>query len=206
MQNNIYGYIRISTADQHDDRQRIALAPFEIPTRNLYVDKQSGKDFERPAYKRLLKRLHSGDILYLKSIDRLGRNYAEIIEQWRFITREKGSDIKVLDMPLLDTTYYKDLLGTFIADLVLQVLSFTAQLERETMLARQAEGITAAKARGIKFGRHPLSLPENFQDIHTKWRLGKITAQQVATLCKMSRRTLYTKVKELYEKKLLFRN
>ena len=205
MQNNIYGYIRISTADQHDDRQRIALAPFGIPTRNLYVDRQSGKDFERPAYKRLLKRLHPGDILYMKSIDRLGRNYAEIIEQWRFITRDKGADIKVLDMPLLDTTYYKDLLGTFIADLVLQVLSFTAQLERDTMLARQAEGIAAAKARGIKFGRRPLSLPENFKSIHRNWRSGKINAQQAAVLCKMSRRTLYTKVKELYEKNLLFR-
>ncbi|MDR1193254.1 MAG: recombinase family protein, partial [Peptococcaceae bacterium] len=197
MQMNIYGYIRVSTQDQNEDRQRIALEPLGIPARNLYADKQSGRDFERPAYKKLMKRLRRGDLLYVKSIDRLGRNYGETIEQWRFITRDKGADIKVLDMPLLDTTYCKDLLGTFISDLVLQVLSFAAQLERDDLLQRQADGIAAAKARGMVFGKEPLPFPENFEKIYRRWRNGEISAVEAAALCGFSRRTLYDKTLEM---------
>jgi DNA invertase Pin-like site-specific DNA recombinase len=145
----------------------------------------------------MVRQLRSGDILYVKSIDRLGRNYAEIIEQWRIITREKGSDIIVLDMPLLDTTYCKDLLGTFISDLVLQVLSFSAQIERENILQRQAEGIAAAKARGVVFGKEPMSMPKNFKELYTRWRNGELSDIETAELCGFSRRTLYTKTKDL---------
>lgn len=190
-----FGYVRVSTQDQNDDRQHIAFAPYEIPTRNIYVDRLSGKDFNRPAYRRMVKRMRPGDMLYLKSIDRLGRNYAEVIEQWHYITREKKVDIFVVDMPLLDTTYCKDLLGTFISDLVLQVLSFSAQIERDNLLQRQAEGIAAAKAKGVAFGKPPLRLPDNFEQIYYRWRNGDLNAETVATLCGMSRRTLYEKTK-----------
>jgi DNA invertase Pin-like site-specific DNA recombinase len=186
-----YGYIRVSTQEQNDDRQRIALEPFCIPPENLYWEKLSGKDFNRPAYKRLLRRIKPGDILHIKSIDRLGRSYNEIIEQWRFITREKGTDIKVVDMPLLDTTYCKDLLGTFISDLVLQVMSFSAQQERESLLQRQAEGIAAAKARGVVFGRKALGLPGNFEELVIRWRNGELSGTETAALCQCSLRTLY---------------
>jgi len=186
-----YGYIRVSGQDQNEDRQLIALAPFGIPPVNLFIDKQSGKDFNRPKYKKLLRKLTPGDLLYIKSIDRLGRDYAEIIEQWRILTREMGVDIKVLDMPMLDTTYCKDLLGTFIADLVLQVLSFSAQLERENILQRQAEGIAAAKAKGVAFGRAAVSLPENFDAIYLRWRNKELSNEQAAKLCGFSVRTLY---------------
>ena len=194
-----YGYIRISTAEQHEDRQLIALSPFEIPESNLYIDKQSGKDFQRKEYRRLLRKLKRGDLLIIKEVDRLGRNYAEIIEQWRFITKEKGVDIKVLDMPLLDTTYCKDLLGTFIADLVLQVLSFAAQLERDNLLRRQAEGIAAAKAKGVKFGRSTVILPDNFEDIFARWRGGEFNHDHAAELCGFSVRTLYNVTAERRE-------
>jgi DNA invertase Pin-like site-specific DNA recombinase len=186
-----YGYVRISTAEQHEDRQLIALLPFAIPPANLYVEKQSGKDFQRVKYKQLMRRLKPGDLLIVKAVDRLGRNYAEIIEQWRFIVKEKGADIKVLDMPLLDTTYCKDLLGTFIADLVLQVLSFSAQQERDTLLLRQAEGIAAAKIKGVRFGRPTAALPENFAEIYDRWRAGEIDHKQAAASCGFSVRTLY---------------
>jgi len=186
-----YGYVRISTTEQHEDRQLIALLPFAIPPANLYVDKQSGKDFERKKYRQLMRKLKPGDLLIIKEVDRLGRNYTEIINQWRFITKEKGVDIKVLDMPLLDTTYCKDLLGTFIADLVLQVLSFAAQLERDNLLRRQAEGIAAAKERGVKFGRATVTLPDNFEDIFLRWREGEFGHIQAAALCGFSVRTLY---------------
>ena len=162
----VYGYIRVSSMDQNEDRQRIALRGKGVPERNLYIDKQSGKDFDRPRYKRLVKRLKAGDLLYVHSIDRLGRNYKEIQEQWRVLTKEKGADVCVLDMPLLDTRNGKDLMGTFIADLVLQILSFVAQSERENIRKRQAEGIAAAKARGVKFGRPALPLPDLFS-MHT---------------------------------------
>jgi len=190
-QSETYGYVRISTAEQCEDRQLIALLPFAIPSKNLYIDKQSGKDFQRKEYQRLIRRLKPGDLLIIKEVDRLGRNYTEIIEQWRLITKEKGVDIKVLDMPLLDTTYCKDLLGTFIADLVLQVLSFSAQLERDNLLQRQAEGISAAKERGVKFGRPVTVLPDNFSDIYARWRMGDINHVQAAALCGFSVRTLY---------------
>ena len=160
-----YGYIRVSSTDQNEDRQRIAMADKGIAKRNLYIDKQSGKDFERPRYKRMMKRLKPGDLLYILSIDRLGRNYKEVQEQWRILTKEKGVDICVIDMPLLDTRNGKDLMGTFIADLVLQILSFVAQSERENIRKRQAEGIAAAKLRGVRFGRPPIPLPENFCDV-----------------------------------------
>ncbi|MDR1482210.1 MAG: recombinase family protein [Synergistaceae bacterium] len=201
MQNQLFGYIRVSTAEQHDDRQRTALAPYNIPERNLYVDKQSGKDFNRPGYERLMKRIHNGDLLYIKSIDRLGRNYDEIIKQWHFITHKKGTDIKVLDMPLLDTTYGKDLLGSFISDLVLQIMSFAAQIERENILQRQNEGIASAKSRGVKFGRKPLPLPENFNELCARWIAGEFNSHTLAALCGFSRRTLFARLKSLQETK-----
>ena len=154
----------------------MALSQFPIPEKNIYIDKKSGKDFNRPAYRRLLRRLKPGDLLYVKSIDRLGRNYTEIIEQWRIITREKNADIKIIDMPLLDTTYGKDLLGTFISDLVLSVLSYAAELERDHIRSRQAEGIAAAKARGVRFGRPVKNLPDNFDELYTAWRRGELSS------------------------------
>ena len=163
------------------------------------MDKQSGKDFERPAYLKLLKKLKEGDLLLIESIDRLGRNYEEIIEQWRHITKRSKADIRVLDMPLLDTTISKDLLGTFIADLVLQILSFVAQNERENIKKRQAEGIAAAKARGVKFGRPPAVLPENFYAVHKKWRDKKITLRQAAEACGMPEGTFYSKARRFEE-------
>ena len=159
----IYGYIRVSTGDQNTARQFAALQKLDISKKNLFVDKQSGKDFERPAYKKLVRKLQEGDLLYIKSIDRLGRNYEEIQEQWRILTKEKKIDIVVLDMSLLDTRNGKDLLGTFISDVVLQILSFVAQNERENIHTRQAEGIAEAKAKGVKFGRPEMPLPDNFQ-------------------------------------------
>lgn len=177
----------------------IALRKKGIPEKNLYIDKQSGKNFDRPRYKKLVKKLKPGDLLYILSIDRLGRNYKEIQEQWRILTKEKNADICVLDMPLLDTRNGKDLMGTFIADLVLQILSFVAQSERENIRKRQAEGIAAAKARGVKFGRPSLPLPENFQDVHRTWRGKKITLRQAAEACGMPVGTFYSKAVK-YEK------
>ena len=168
-----------------------------VPDRNIYKDKQSGKDFDRPQYKKLLRKIKKDDLLYIKSIDRLGRNYTEILEQWRFLTKEKGIDIVVLDMPLLDTRQGRDLMDTFIADLVLQILSFVAQSERESIKKRQAEGIAAAKARGVKFGRPPLSLPENFHDVHRDWRAKKVTLRQAAERCAMPEGTFYAKAVRL---------
>jgi len=197
---NQYGYVRISGEDQNESRQLIALAPYDIPPGNIFIDKKSGKDFNRPKYKSLLRKLKPGDLLYIKSIDRLGRNYSEIIEQWRVLTREKGVDIKVLDMPMLDTTYCKDLLGTFIADLVLQVLSFSAQLERENILQRQAEGIAAAKAKGVAFSRKAVTVPEGFETIYIRWRNKELTNEQAAGLCGFSVRTLYNLTAEWRER------
>jgi DNA invertase Pin-like site-specific DNA recombinase len=198
MQNQkVFGYIRVSTQEQNLDRQRIALQPFNIPARNLYVDTQSGKDFDRPAYRRLLRRLGKDDLLIIKAIDRLGRNYQDVITQWRIITQDKQANIRVLDMPLLDTTQYKDLLGTFISDLVLQILSYTAQSERDLLHQRQAEGIAAAKARGITCGRDSLVLPKNFPEVFYRWHRGELTAAAAAILCGCSRRTFYHRVKHL---------
>ncbi len=193
---NIYGYVRVSSTDQNEDRQLIALSEKNIPQRNIYIDKQSGKDFERPQYKRLVKRLKPGDLLYILSIDRLGRNYEEIQRQWRVLTKDIGIDICVIDMPLLDTRNGKDLMGTFIADLVLQILSFVAQNERENIKKRQAEGIAAAKAKGVKFGRPESPLPENFDKIIKDWDKGKLSTADALKLCNMSESTFYRRRRE----------
>ena len=197
MSGTIYGYIRVSTREQNEDRQRLALAALPVPKENIYMDKQSGKDFERPQYRRLVRRLRRDDLLYVKSIDRLGRNYSEILEQWRMLTKEKGVDIAVLDMPLLDTRRGKDLMGTFLSDIVLQVLSFVAENERDNIRQRQAEGIAAAKARGVRFGRPPLPLPDNFHMLHQAWRGQKITLRQAARACGMPTGTFYSKAIKL---------
>ena len=197
MAGTIYGYIRVSTREQNEDRQRLALAALPVPKENIYMDKQSGKDFERPQYRRLVRRLRRDDLLYVKSIDRLGRNYSEILEQWRMLTKEKGVDIAVLDMPLLDTGRGKDLMGTFLSDIVLQVLSFVAENERDNIRQRQAEGIAAAKARGVRFGRPPLPLPDNFHMLHQAWRGQKITLRQAARACGMPTGTFYSKAIKL---------
>ena len=189
----IYGYIRVSSIDQNENRQLLAMHEKQIPAKNLYIDKQSGKDFERPNYKKLVKELKPGDLLYILSIDRLGRNYKEIQEQWRILTKEKEIDICVIDMPLLDTRNGKDLIGTFIADLVLQILSFVAHSERENIRKRQAEGIAAAKNRGVKFGRPERPLPDNFNQVHQDWRNKKMTLQQAANACEMPVGTFYAK-------------
>ena len=196
---NLYGYIRVSTRDQNEDRQLIALRELKIPEKNIFMDKQSGKDFNRPQYKRLVRKLKKDDLLYIKSIDRLGRNYAEILEQWRLLTQTKSIDIVVLDMPLLDTRRGKDLMGTFLSDIVLQVLSFVAENERINIRQRQAEGIAAAKARGIRFGRPPKPLPENFHQIYQQWKNGKITGTAAAKLCGMPLSTFRYRA-EIYEK------
>ena len=189
----IYGYIRVSSIDQNENRQLLAMHEKQIPAKNLYIDKQSGKDFERPNYKKLVKKLKPGDLLYILSIDRLGRNYKEIQEQWRILTKEKEIDICVIDMPLLDTRNGKDLIGTFIADLVLQILSFVAHSERENIRKRQAEGIAAAKNRGVKFGRPERPLPDNFNQVHQDWHNKKMTLQQAANACEMPVGTFYAK-------------
>lgn len=189
MTNAIYGYIRVSTKEQNEDRQIIALSDYKIPKRNLYMDKQSGKDFNRPAYNRLLKKLKRDDLLVVKSIDRLGRNYEEIITQWKHITKEIGADILVIDMPLLDTRKDKDLLGTFISDLVLQVLSFVSETERENIRQRQNEGISAAKARGVKFGRPKLPVNKEFERLYELWACGKISSRTAAQQLNVSQGT-----------------
>lgn len=192
-----YGYIRISTKEQNEARQLAALAEHEIPQRNLFIDRQSGKDFDRPAYKRLMKRLHPGDLLIVQSIDRLGRNYGEILEQWRVITKEKQADIMILDMPLLNTrTQGKDLTGTFIADLVLQILSYVAQTEREFIRKRQAEGIAAARARGVKFGAPKKETPEGFMEAREAWQTGRLSIREAAKSAGMPHMTFYRRCLE----------
>ena len=193
---SVYGYIRVSSKDQKEDRQQIALKEVGVERQNIYVDKQSGKDFNRPQYKKMLRKLKKDDLLYIKSIDRLGRNYEEILQQWRILTKEKGVDIVALDMPLLDTRRGKDLMGTFLSDIVLQVLSFVAENERTNIKQRQAEGIAAAKAQGIKFGRPPLPLPDNFYEVHKAWRSKKITLKQAAVACNMPVGTFYGKARK----------
>ena len=182
---NIYGYIRVSTREQNEDRQLIALREVGVTDKFIFTDKQSGKDFNRPKYKQLLRKLKRDDLLYIKSIDRLGRNYEEILQQWRLLTKDKGVDIVVLDMPLLDTRRGKDLMGTFLSDIVLQVLSFVAENERTNIRQRQAEGIAAAKARGVKFGRPPKPLPVNFHEVYRRWSSGEITGTVAAKRCGM---------------------
>ena len=192
---SVYGYIRVSSKDQKEDRQQIALKEVGVERQNIYVDKQSGKDFNRPQYKKMLRKLIKDDLLYIKSIDRLGRNYEEILQQWRILTKEKGVDIVVLDMPLLDTRRGKDLMGTSLSDIVLQVLSFVAENERTNIKQRQAEEIAAAKAQGIKFGRPPLPLPDNFYEVHKAWRSKKVTLKQAAEACNMPVGTFYGKAR-----------
>ena len=185
MQENSFGYVRVSTKEQNEARQITVMEKLSIPKRNVYVDKSSGKDFDRPQYKRMLRRMKKDDVLYVKSIDRLGRNYGEILEQWRILTREKGVDIVVLDMPLLDTRRGKDLMGTFLSDIVLQILSFVAENERANIRQRQAEGIAAAKARGVRFGRPAKPLPENYRNVYRQWKAGEISGVAAARKCGM---------------------
>ena len=198
-----YGYIRVSSTDHNEDRQKIAMDAKSVPRKNIFMDKQSGKDFERPQYRRLVRKLKRGDLLYLLSIDRLGRNYKEVQEQWRILTKDKGVDICVIDMPLLDTRTAKDLMGTFIADLVLQILSFVAENERANIKKRQAQGIAAAKARGVRFGRPEKPVPKNFVDIVRQWERHEISTPEALRLCDMSRPTFYRKIRENEETKLI---
>ena len=191
-----YGYARVSTKEQNEIRQLIALREMGIAPRNLYVDKQSGKDFNRPMYQRLVGRLREGDLIYVKSIDRLGRNYADIIEQWKLITHGKRADIVVLDMPLLDTRRGKDLMGTFLTDVVLALLSYVAENERSNIGQRQAEGIAAAKERGVRFGAPVKPVPENFGEVSRRWIEKELTLREAASLCNMPRSTFYDKAKK----------
>lgn len=195
----VYGYVRVSTREQNEDRQIIALNERKVPKKNIYIDKQSGKDFERPMYHRMLKKLRQDDLIYVKSIDRLGRNYEEILEQWRILTKEKKVDIVVLDMELLDTRRGKDLMGTFLSDIVLQVLSFVAENERKNIRQRQKEGIEAARLRGVQFGRPKRQVPDNFEQICCRWKNGEIIGKEAAQLCDMPLTTFYGRARKLQE-------
>lgn len=203
MSNEIYGYIRVSSKDQNEDRQRIAMHEAGIPDAHIFMDRQSGKDFERPGYKRVLRKLKPDDTLIIKSIDRLGRNYEEILEQWRVITKDKHVAIVVLDMPLLDTRQGRDLTGTLIADIVLQLLSYVAQTEREFIRQRQAEGIAAAKANGVRFGRRPLVRPPEFERLYGEWRRGQLSSREAAKRLNVSQQTFLNWSKALAEKSTL---
>ena len=191
-----YGYVRVSTREQNEDRQMIAMAEMGVPNENIYIDKQSGKDFNRPQYKKLVSRLSENDVLFIKSIDRLGRNYEDILEQWRIITKDKKADIVVIDMPILDTRRGKDLFGTFISDVILQVLSFVAENERTNIRQRQAEGIAAAKARGVRFGRPEVVVPDNFRDIVKRWEKGKLRFEDALVESGLSQSTFYRRLRE----------
>lgn len=195
---NVYGYVRVSSIDQNEDRQMFAMEKVDVPKKNIYIDKQSGKDFERSNYKKLVKKLKTGDLLYVLSIDRLGRNYKDIQDQWRMLTKEIGVNICVIDMPLLDTRNGKDLMGTFIADLVLQILSFVAQSERENIKKRQAQGIAAAKARGVRFGRPEAPIPDNFETIVKLWEKGALSTTDALKKCNMSESTFYRRRREYH--------
>ena len=194
-----YGYVRVSSKDQNEDRQMIAMQEMNVDKANIFIDKQSGKDFERPQYKLLLKNIRKDDLLFIKSIDRLGRNYEEIQVQWRYLSKERGVDICVIDMPLLDTRRGKDLVGTFLSDIVLQVLSFVAENERNTIRQRQAEGIAAAKARGVRFGRPSDPLPCDFDEVFVRWKLGKITASAAAKILGMPLSSFIYRAKKYQE-------
>lgn len=195
----IYGYIRVSTKEQNEDRQVRAMQEYGVPTKYVYLDKQSGKDFERPAYKKLLRKLKPDDTVVIASIDRLGRNYNELLEQWRKITKEKGSNIVVLDMPLLDTRNREDTTKILIADLVLQIFSYVAQKERENIKRRQAEGIAAAKKRGVKFGRKPIPKPDNFPAVIKEWQEGKLSGRKAAKKLGVSHTTFHRWIKDSKE-------
>ena len=193
----VYGYVRVSSTDQNEGRQMIAMTNRYVHNVNIYVDNQSGKYFNLPMYRKLVRRLKPNDLLYIKSIDRLGRNYEEIITQWRILTKEKKVDIVVIDMPLLDTRTGKDLMGTFIADLVLQLLSFISENERKTIKQRQREGIEAAKQRGVRFGRPEKPLPENFEQLYIRWLAKEISATEIAQQCNFTTATFYNKIKKM---------
>ena len=193
----IYGYVRVSSTDQNEDRQMIALHQVGVEDKHIFMDKQSGKDFERPQYKEMVKKMRRGDLLYVLSIDRLGRNYDEIQHQWRILTKEIGIDVCVIDMPLLDTRRSKDLLGTFVADLVLQVLSFAAHNERDNIRKRQAEGIAAAKARGVHMGRPVIEAPSDFEQVVKAWEKKEISMDEAMKRCNMSETTFYRRRREL---------
>ena len=197
----IYGYIRVSSMDQNEDRQLAAMQKARVPQCNIYIDKKSGKDFKRPMYKKMIRKLRSGDLVYIKSIDRLGRSYQDVVEQWQYLTRVKKVDIVVIEMPLLDTRIGKDLMGTFLSDIVLQVLSFVAENERSNIRSRQKEGIEAAKQRGVKFGRPAIPLPDNFMEIYKKWEDGEITSYEAARQCGFSRTTFYNRVQVIKNQK-----
>lgn len=196
MEKNIYGYVRVSTREQNVERQLIALKKMGISQSKIFIDRQSGKDFRRPAYQKMIRRLKPGDVVVTKSIDRLGRNYEEIKEQWRMLTKEIGADIIIQDMPLLDTTKSRDLLGNFISDVVLQLLSFVAENERNNIRTRQAEGIEAAKQRGVRFGKPAIPVPENFSELYRRWEQGSININEFARLCNMGRSTMYKHIRE----------
>jgi len=191
-----YAYVRVSSIDQNESRQLRAVQERNVPQKHIYMDKQSGKDFQRGSYKQLLRAMHKGDLLYILSIDRLGRNYKEIQNQWRYLTGELGIDICVIDMPLLDTRRYKDLLGTFIADIVLQILSFVAESERDNIRKRQAQGISAAKAKGVRFGRPEAEIPENFALLVNRWRNKRMSLEELLKVCKISKSTFYRRLRE----------
>lgn len=191
-----YGYIRVSAKDQNEERQLIALKELDVNLDRIFMDKQSGKDFQRPQYKKMVRELKKKDLLYIKSIDRLGRNYSEILEQWRILTKERGVDIVVLEMPLLDTRRGKDLMGTFLSDIVLQVLSFVAENERSNIKQRQAEGIAAAKARGVQFGRPKIEMPDNFMQLVSQWENKKIRLSYVLEVCRISKSTFYRRLNQ----------
>ena len=192
----IYGYVRVTSIDQNEERQTVELSKRNVLPKNIYIDKQSGKSFERQQYKKLVRKLKQGDLLYILSIDRLGRNYLEIQEQWRILTKKKGIDICIIDMPLLDTRNGKDLTGIFIADLVSQILSFVAQNERENIRKRQAQGIAVAKAQGVKFGRPEIMLLENFGELVREWEKKRLPMSEVLNVCKISEATFYRKLRE----------
>ena len=192
----VFGYVRVSSQEQNEDRQMISMEQAGVPKGNIYIDKQSGKDFNRPNYKRLMKKLRSGDTLFIKSIDRLGRNYEEILNQWRIITKEKSVDVVVIDMPLLDTRHEKNLLGTFISDIVLQLLSYVSETERTNIKQRQAEGIAAAKKHGVKFGRPIKEMPPNFGELITQWEKKELTMQEIMKTYDMSESTFYRRMRE----------
>lgn len=200
---NTYAYVRVSTKEQNEGRQLIAMEEMQVPKKNIYIDKQSGKDFARPMYQRMLKKLKENDLLYIKSIDRLGRDYQEILEQWRILTKEKKIDIVVLDMPLLDTRKGKDLMGTFIADLVLALLSYVSENERRNIRSRQKEGIEAAKRKGTHLGRPQNPVPKNFIHIYHKWLAKEITAKKAASLCNLTTDTFYRRARKQKEIELL---
>lgn len=193
----VYGYVRVSSIDQKEDRQIVELKSAGVPGSSIFIDKQSGKDFHRDYYKKMVSQLRKGDLLYITSIDRLGRNYAEIQNQWSILTKEIGIDICVLDMPLLDTRNGKDLMGTFIADLVLQILSFVAESERENIRKRQEQGIAAAKMRGVRFGRPESAVPNNFKNIVQKWEQGNISLNEVLVQCHISKSTFYRRLHKM---------